>query len=281
MDSWGGYEPQVGEIRALRTFRIGPGGGLHPLFSDPPWCDGPNTARCLRAEGPGGPPRGHAAPDPDCTCGFYAYGSEGAAEEQQHARHVLATVACWGHVIAGTRGIRAEQARIEALWLSGAVPEPLVRLVRARYPSVAVYRDRAAMVADHPPTELDCYELSPTERPSRTRLWLWPVAAAAVVLGVLPTRWLGAAGGAGTVWLAAIGFFLVAAMVIGRRRSSGRAAQRDVFVCLAVVMWLVAPFAGPPGLILLRLPLVEVAFLGLVHWARTARAARQFPADIA
>ncbi|MDP9094257.1 MAG: hypothetical protein M3N95_15310 [Actinomycetota bacterium] len=46
MDAYSGFEPQVGEIRALRTFRIGPGGLLYPLFSDHAWTDGTNTAEC-------------------------------------------------------------------------------------------------------------------------------------------------------------------------------------------------------------------------------------------
>ncbi len=46
MEAYAGFEPRVGEIRALRTFRIGPGGVLYPLFSNTPWSDGTNTARC-------------------------------------------------------------------------------------------------------------------------------------------------------------------------------------------------------------------------------------------
>ncbi len=113
MDPYGGLEPQVGQIRALRTFRIGPDGALYPLFSKEPWEDGVNTARCLRKDRPP-----HPGPDPDCTCGFYAYGGEQWVGEHPQSRHVLAVVACWGRIIAGTRGLRAEHFRIEALWLS-------------------------------------------------------------------------------------------------------------------------------------------------------------------
>ena len=34
MDAFAGFEPQVGEIRAVRSFRVGPDGTLYPLFSD-------------------------------------------------------------------------------------------------------------------------------------------------------------------------------------------------------------------------------------------------------
>ena len=118
MDAFAGFEPQVGEIRAVRSFRVGPDGALYPLFSDQAWVDGTNTARCRVS--PDDPD--HGAPDPECTCGFYAYASARAADEYPHARHVLAVVACWGRVIAGSRGIRAEKARIEAIWMSPKVP---------------------------------------------------------------------------------------------------------------------------------------------------------------
>ncbi len=139
MDPYGGFEPQVGQIRALRTFRIGPDGALYPLFSKEPWEDGVNTARCLRKDRPP-----HPGPDPHCTCGFYAYGGEQWVGEHPQSRHVLAVVACWGRIIAGTRGLRAEHCRIEALWLSAAVPADLAARVHLHHPSVAVHRDRSA-----------------------------------------------------------------------------------------------------------------------------------------
>ena len=43
METYAGFEPQIGEIRALRTFRIGPDGKLYPLYSDTAWVDGTNT----------------------------------------------------------------------------------------------------------------------------------------------------------------------------------------------------------------------------------------------
>jgi hypothetical protein len=45
MDAFAGFEPQVGEIRAVRSFRVGPDGALYPLFSDQAWVDGANIAR--------------------------------------------------------------------------------------------------------------------------------------------------------------------------------------------------------------------------------------------
>ncbi len=162
MEDYGGFEPQVGEIRALRTFRIGPGGVLYPLFHDGPWHDGANTAICKLATAEGADPERfdeyHVAPEPTCTCGYYAYANAENTTEQAHARHVLAVISCWGKVIAGTRGVRAQHARIEALWMSDVVPADLAKSVVEQYPSTAIYREQSSMLAEYPPTALDCYE---------------------------------------------------------------------------------------------------------------------------
>jgi len=271
-----GFEPEVGEIRALRTFRVGPGGVLYPLFSDSAWVDGVNTARCLRAASTPGPP--HAAPDPDCTCGFYAYGTEAAVADHPHGRHVLGVVACWGRVIAGTRGLRAECSRIEALWLSDAVPEDLGRLVRDRHPAVTVHRDRSRMLAEHPVTELDCYE--PAQAPASGNRLLVAGALAAAVLGVLPMGWLGGPHAAGLLWAVLGGLFLVIALCTGWRRPTDVGAHRRRLVSLSAAVWMLAPFAGTLGWALLRVPVLEIAVLGALHHHRLARDAGRFPADI-
>ena len=51
MPDAGQFEPQLGEIRAVRTFRVGPGGLLFPLFSRRPWVDGDNEAACHAIHG--------------------------------------------------------------------------------------------------------------------------------------------------------------------------------------------------------------------------------------
>jgi len=259
VDPFGGFEPQVGQVRALRTFRIGPDGALYPLFSKEPWRDGSNTARCLRTESPP-----HRSPAPDCTCGFYAYGAEQSVDHPR-SRHVLAVVACWGRIIAGTLGLRAEHCRIEALWLSAAVPTELAALVSRNYPSVAVHRDRSRMLAHHPATELDCYE-----RPARGggrpagRLW-WSAAIAAAVLGVFPADWLGGAHSAALVWVALGVFFAVGALPLARRGTDVGSSGRRL-LCLATSMWLFASFLGPFGLVFVRLPLLQAASVaGLQH----------------
>ena len=73
-----GSEALVGEVVGLRTFRVDESGLLLPLYSDLAWYDGTNTATC--APPTGDAPRGtHPVADPDCECGFYAYGHPEAA----------------------------------------------------------------------------------------------------------------------------------------------------------------------------------------------------------
>jgi hypothetical protein len=160
---------RVGEIRALRTFRVGLG-RLHPVTYDQagPWQSGMNTARCAH---------GHTPAAPGCMCGFWAYGTYRAARRYAEARRVLAVVACWGRVVPGTHGLRAQHARIEAIWLSARIPRPLVKLLRIHYPSVTFYRSKRLMLIRHPPTRLDSYRPEPRRRrrwnTSRTRERFW------------------------------------------------------------------------------------------------------------
>jgi hypothetical protein len=270
MEAYTGFEPQVGEIRAVRTFRIGPNGSLYPLFSDVAWSAGTNTARCRFAP--------HATPETGCTCGYYAYASDAAASEYPNARHVLAVVSCWGHVIAGTRGIRAEFARIDAIWMSDAVPAGLAALVATRYPGLSIYADKQAMLAQHPPTVLDCYQNDPSERAVR-RIGLRLAILLALVMGVLPTSWLGSNDDARLVWAAELGFFLIGAVVLHRKRTD-LAAKRQALVFVAVALWLVAPFAGAGGTLMLRLPLIQIAALTAYQRWLLTQEARRFPARI-
>ena len=69
-------------------------------------------------------------------------------------RYVQAVVSCWGGVVAGTLGFRAQHARIDALWLHPNVPRWVRQRVAARYPSPGSITDRDAMLAEHPLTHL-------------------------------------------------------------------------------------------------------------------------------
>ncbi len=282
MEAYGGFEPQVGEIRALRTFRIGPGGLLYPLFGDRPWTPGPNTSYCRlpqptdQALAPRTP---HPAPDPDCGCGFYAYADDASAGEYPHSRHVLAVIACWGHVIAGTRGVRSQHARIEALWMSPTVPAELKAAVTAHYPDLSVYDTKTAMLSEHSPTLLDCYEIPTTrQRPVRRRM-LQSAMLTALAVGSLPAGWIWHHHDARAIWGAELLFFLLAAAFL-RITGKDRQARGSALLYAALTLWLIAPFAGGAGILLLRLPILQIALLGRLHRARLNREASRFPASI-
>jgi hypothetical protein len=277
MESFSGFEPQVGEIRALRTFRIGRDGGLYALFSDDRWAAGANTARC-RGTGIGHNEADHLVVDPGCTCGFYAYADEEPAAEYPHSRHVLAVVACWGRVVAGTRGLRSQYARVEAIWMSPTVPADLAAKVADQYPSTVGYTDKAAMLAEHPATCLDCYEtLSPRER-ALNRMGVRAAFVTAFILGVVPWRWLTGNSDALILWAATVGAFMLASVGYGRRIET--AARKRALVCSATVLWLLAPLAGAAGVLFLRLPILQIAALTGGQRRSALREASRFPAAI-
>jgi hypothetical protein len=145
---------RVGEIRALRTFQLSSDGSLRPVaYTDVAWVDGPNAANCDLCD--------HTPAAPGCGCGFWAYGTRGGASQHRAAKHLLAVVACWGRVVPGTLGLRAQYARIEAIWVSGRIPSGRIALLRKRYPSAVVYGSKRAMLRRHRLSRLDSYRRLP------------------------------------------------------------------------------------------------------------------------
>ncbi|MEO9137451.1 MAG: hypothetical protein ABI345_00120 [Jatrophihabitans sp.] len=253
MGAFSGSEPLVGEIVGLRTFRVDDYGMLLPLYSNGAWYDGPNTAEC-------DPPTGdyplipHPAPSPECECGFYIYGTTEAADQNRHVRRVKAVVSVWGRVVAGTQGVRAEHARIDALWLHPDAPQWARHRIEVRYPSAQVYTEADAMLAEHPLTQLPCYEPTPTRRRVPGLLIVCALLAI-MTLGVLPYETLLATPALGAAWLAATVLaaavtvhFAVTARWPGHLSAAGMVAQ--------LVIWLLTPLLGALGL-----------GLGLLAWA--------------
>lgn len=145
---------RVGEIRALRTFQLSSDGSLRPVaYTDVAWVDGANGANCDL--------RDHTPAAPGCGCGFWAYGTRGGASQHRAAKQLLAVVACWGRVVPGTLGLRAQYARIEAIWVSGRIPRGRIALMRKRYPSAVVYGSKRAMLRRHRLSRLDSYRRLP------------------------------------------------------------------------------------------------------------------------
>ena len=259
MREFAGCQPLVGEVVGLRTFRIDESGTLLPLHSDGRWYDGPNTAVCSPPTGhhPLGP---HPVPEERCECGFYAYGSAAAAAQNRNCQHVQAVVSCWGGIVAGTKGFRAEHARVDAIWISTSAPLWLRRRVAARYPSARMYADCSAMLAEHPLTELGCYQL-PRRHHAGPAIAATLAGAALITLGLLPFGMLQAHTLLWDLWLAVLtlGAVLTAWLVIGTHEAGHYAAA---FVAAGVLAWLVAPAFGLAGWVL-RVPLLRGIVVGL------------------
>jgi hypothetical protein len=249
-----GHEPLVGEIVGLRTFRVDETGLLLPLYSDRAWYDGVNTAEC--APPVGRDRRAHPVVAPECECGFYAYGSAQAASRNRQTRFVLAVVSCWGRVVAGTRGVRCEFARVDALWLSAKIPKWVRARIAARYPSARIYAAREAMLAEHPVSALPCYE-PPAHPPVLARLGVASAAAGVLTLGLLPQAWL--TGPLLTLWWAILVWLALTALATAALpKVRGRAAATMLVV--VALAWLVAPMFGLYGW-LLRLPVLRAALV--------------------
>ena len=110
---------------ALRTFQVTPAGRLASIsVSGDHWADGTCSAQCLKDDvnffgwwrGEANIP--HKAPGWDCRCGIY--GSLNLAnlirQYPHHARSIVAVIAAEGQTIIGSRGLRAQYARVVAFW---------------------------------------------------------------------------------------------------------------------------------------------------------------------
>ncbi len=258
MGEFSGTEPLVGEVVGLRTFRIDDSGLLLPLYSGGAWYDGANTAVCSPPTGhhPRGP---HAVPADVCECGFYAYGSEAAAAQNRNTRYVRAVVSCWGGVVAGTKGLRAERARIDALWISPDAPTWLRKRVAGRYPSARMYADSSAMLAEHPLTQLSCYGRPAGRRPGAS-VAAAAAGAALLALGVLPYATLRGSAALWDLWLVVVSLTAVLTgwLLVGTHGAGHFAAA---FVVAGLLAWLLAPALGLSGW-LLRVPLLRGVAVG-------------------
>jgi hypothetical protein len=111
LDGFDGAEPDfaVGSVKGARYWNLDIGAldltGMHGG-----WHRGENTAACIR---------GHAAPDLDCSCGFWAYWA--SPNPHGFAIPVLGVIEGYGRTLIGELGFRCSRARILALHLPGAV----------------------------------------------------------------------------------------------------------------------------------------------------------------
>lgn len=249
----------VGQVRLVRTFRVGADGGLYAVHNHTCWTDGWNTAACRKG-------RPHTPPAEGCACGFYAYADPAYTRRQPTAGQVLAVVAAQGTMEAGTRGARIGQARIEALWLGRRVSDELAARVRDRYPTVLIYRDRDAMFVDFPLTELAGFR-----RPRLAERWRWAgYTALAVLLSAAAV--VGGLGGSattqegGAVWIAVVLAALAVAVVAVFRK-----AQMITLAALTAVAWMVTETSTSASAGVYRAVIVLVDAWVLGSWWWTGR----------
>lgn len=249
----------VGQVRLVRTFRVAGDGGLYAVHNHTCWVDGWNVAACRKG-------RRHTPPAEGCACGFYAYADPAYTRRQPTAGQVLAVVAAQGTMEAGTRGARSGQARIEALWLGSRVSEDLASRVRDRYPTVLVYRDRAAMFTDFPLTELDGFR-----GPRLSDGWRWvgyaalaALLAAAGVVGGLGNTSATQEGGA--AWIAVVLTALAVAVVAVFRQ-----AQMITLTAMTAVAWMVTETSTSAAAGVYRAAVVVVDVWVVGSWWWTGR----------
>lgn len=111
----------AGSLIGLRSFRIDKYGRLTGAVYREPWRPGENVATCRKGalrEVFYEPERAakpvHEAGKVDCDCGYYAYFDQGS--NRWHAKgQALAVVEGYGITTVGSRGFRAQKARIVGL----------------------------------------------------------------------------------------------------------------------------------------------------------------------
>lgn len=136
---------------------IPPGTHLIPMNFMTPWVDGENVAICQEAHRVA-PHIGPASevPGRECQCGFYGTREPVSSWTLSHS-YVSGVVEVYGRVIIGTRGVRAQKARIVAAcinptYVSGShLPDQLME----RYSSVDWMSSAAEVFDKYPPQNID------------------------------------------------------------------------------------------------------------------------------
>lgn len=266
----------VGEVHAVRTFDLRADGRLWPVTQTgaSPWVDGPNHAVCQTCDPAGGN---------GCACGFWAYGWSAALLEQPSSANVAGVVSCWGRITPGTRGIRAENATIDALWLSRRVTDRLVERVVKNYPHTRIYRSRRAMLLAHPPTVLPGYH---RRQPLRAftrwlpRLLMTASALVAFAVGSLPIASLNdllrphptlttmvAVGIESSILTGLVLVFVASGMYASNRATAARVMLRMASRFAAYGLWAVAPLLVTPAALVARSALVWLVTRQLLNRA--------------
>lgn len=106
-NDFGGIDFAAGSVKGLRSWRVDKYGRLSGQTVSRVWRPGENVSEC--ADGY----EGHRA-EANCGCGFWAYYAD---QDRQFDKGVTGVIEGYGVVNLGTKGFRAEKARIVALAL--------------------------------------------------------------------------------------------------------------------------------------------------------------------
>lgn len=152
----------AGVVTGTRSFDVDKLGRRVGVAFATVWRPGENVARCMQRPDPlaflsgrepgrlresSRPPHSLA----ECPHGFYGY-YEGSNDYYEPGR-VMAVVEAYGETVIGTRGFRAEKARIVALHVPSDIGLGVRRVVARNYPDVPQFDSFDAMVAEFPPDD--------------------------------------------------------------------------------------------------------------------------------
>lgn len=167
--SFGGTPLTQDDVRGLRTWTTRWDGALIGQFNRK-WLSGEMVSECLMGSRHRGGSK-HISFHPDCTCGFYAYW-EDSFDNCCFGMAVIGIISGYGQAVIGTRGFRAQRARILALcypktgsWYCDCPDcEQTKRDINflpkhPDYRELPWFRDFDQMVAEFPPTKAG--ELTP------------------------------------------------------------------------------------------------------------------------
>jgi len=177
-----GQLPMVlGPLIGLRAFRMTED-GLTGVHKQVPWGPGENVAECLATASDYAAwdgycygsyaaaiadwkPHVERAPFMHCSCGWYAY-VDGSNTYLTTSR-VAGLIEGYGHLVVGSRGFRAEKARIVALIQPGEMTydeEFEWRSVCAAYPDAVTFTSVDEALARFPLTPVDLKAVSAVEK---------------------------------------------------------------------------------------------------------------------
>lgn len=124
---------------------------LKSTHMDEIWKPGDNKAKCASNFDPFR--KRHPVPYEDCTCGFYArYKWSDLRDITSHAFAIYGAIDVYGTLCLGTRGLRAEKAKIVALTSNGLLDHRIVDLISQEY-NVPLFKSMDKLMKEFPPSD--------------------------------------------------------------------------------------------------------------------------------